>query len=84
MDEEIREQLAKLNTTWQAYDVTEWHSDETALDALNEVWKQACAWLAAHGYPWETLAYDFATSTFSLPADGLSIDECARIRPVSE
>jgi hypothetical protein len=85
MDEAIREQLARLNAAWQAYDVAAWYDeDETILDTLNEACKQACAWLAAHGYPWETLVYDAATSTFSLPADALSSDERARSKPGAE
>lgn len=79
MDEAaIREQVAKLNAAWQAYDTAKLQGDDAAVDAANEGWVQACAWLAAHGYPWQTLFYDEHTSAFSLPTSEVSTGKVFR------
>ncbi len=67
MNEEMREHLAELNTTWQRYArAIEQHIDTIPIYALNRDFVHAREKLAALGITASMLVYDSTTMTFSL------------------
>ncbi len=70
MNEEMREHLAELNTTWQRYArAIEQHIDTIPIYALNRDFVHAREKLASLGITESMLVYDSTTMTFSLFED---------------
>ena len=70
--------LKLLNDNWKLYDDIENHKVTfdtytermLMIHRVSETYLYAELWLAQHGWPYQQLAYDKATKTYSLPEQG--------------